>query len=68
MSADLKSPASQIRQVAHFARYLIEKERLRVGLALLFLLLGTLTEGISILVLVPLLQLVGAEREWVKID
>ena len=65
MSADLKSPASQIR---HFAHYLIEKGRLRVGLALLFLLLGSLTEGISILLLVPLLQLVGSEREWLTFD
>lgn len=51
---------SQAKKIAGFARHVLgEAGRRRVGLALGFLTLGSLTEGISILLLIPILQMVG---------
>ena len=47
------------REILRFARFCFRVTQGQAVLALLFLLLGTLTEGISILLLIPLLQLVG---------
>lgn len=49
----------KIREIAAFGRFVAERAGNRIALALLFLILGSLSEGISILLLVPLLHLVG---------
>ena len=48
-----------VARIGDFARFIIRHTRGRALLALLFLLLGSLTEGMSILLLIPLLQLAG---------
>lgn len=48
-----------IGRIADFGRFIIRQTRGRALLALLFLILGSLTEGVSILLLIPLLQLAG---------
>jgi ATP-binding cassette subfamily C protein len=50
---------SKIREIAIFGRFIAERAGNRVLLALAFLILGSLTEGISILLLVPILHLIG---------
>jgi ATP-binding cassette subfamily C protein len=52
-------PRPGISRVAGFARFVVARSRRRVGRAALFLVLGSLTEGLSILLLVPLLALLG---------
>ena len=61
MQPDLAREASQATQIGRFARYVLDQGGRRTFLALGFLVLGSLTEGISILLLVPVLQLVGSE-------
>ncbi|KKC27754.1 ABC transporter ATP-binding protein [Sphingomonas sp. SRS2] len=48
-----------IGRIGDFARFIFVHTRGRALLALIFLLLGGLTEGMSILLLIPLLQLAG---------
>ncbi|KRB86206.1 ABC transporter [Sphingomonas sp. Root710] len=48
-----------IGRIADFGRFIVRQTRGRALLALLFLILGSLTEGVSILLLIPLLQLAG---------
>ena len=48
-----------IGRIGHFAHFIVRHTRGRALLALVFLLLGSLTEGVSILLLIPLLQLAG---------
>ncbi|MBZ9895989.1 ABC transporter ATP-binding protein/permease [Mesorhizobium sp. BR1-1-6] len=50
---------SLFREIAGFGAVIAQIGGRRAWTALLFLILGSLTEGISILLLVPLLQLVG---------
>lgn len=50
---------STLSDIAAFGRFIAERAGNRVLLALSFLILGSLTEGISILLLVPLLHLIG---------
>ncbi|WP_052247712.1 ABC transporter ATP-binding protein [Brevundimonas nasdae] len=50
---------SGIVGVLSFARYVLGASERRAGPAALFLILGSLTEGLSILLLVPLLTLLG---------
>ena len=52
-------PRPGLHGVAGFARFVVAQSRRRVGPAALFLVLGSLTEGLSILLLVPLLTLLG---------
>jgi ATP-binding cassette subfamily C protein len=47
--------------IAGFGRYVFRQSGLRAVWALVFLVLGSLTEGISILLLIPVLQLVGPQ-------
>lgn len=46
-------------QIGRFARYILDQAGRRAALALVFLVLGSLTEGVSILLMVPVLHLVG---------
>lgn len=48
-----------LTRISGFARFIIRHTQGRALLALLFLLLGSLTEGVSILLLIPLLHLAG---------
>lgn len=48
-----------IARIGNFARFIIRHTRGRALLALFFLLLGSVTEGVSILLLIPLLQMAG---------
>lgn len=50
-----------LAKLVQFARYIFDQAGRRAVLALAFLLLGSLTEGVSILLLVPVLQVVGPE-------
>jgi ATP-binding cassette subfamily C protein len=50
-----------IDKLVSFARYIFDQTGRRALLALVFLFLGSLTEGVSILLLIPLLQVVGPE-------
>jgi len=47
--------------IAGFGRYVFRQSGLRAVWALVFLVLGSLTEGISILLLIPVLQLIGPQ-------
>jgi len=49
----------KIPEIASFSRFIAERAGRRIFLALSFLILGSLTEGVSILLLIPLLHLVG---------
>lgn len=48
-----------IGRIVDFGGFIVRQTRGRALLALLFLVLGSLTEGVSILLLIPLLQLAG---------
>ncbi|GLR40279.1 ABC transporter ATP-binding protein [Mesorhizobium amorphae] len=54
---------SLFREIAGFAGVIARIGGRRTWTALLFLILGSLTEGISILLLIPLLQLVGRSEQ-----
>lgn len=60
-------PRSGISRVAGFARFVVARSRRRVGRAALFLVLGSLTEGLSILLLVPLLALLGPGAQTISL-
>jgi ATP-binding cassette subfamily C protein len=47
-----------IRRVLHFARFVIRQTQGQAILALIFLILGSVIEGLSILLLIPLLTLI----------
>ncbi|HTV70460.1 MAG TPA: ABC transporter ATP-binding protein [Rhizobiaceae bacterium] len=49
-----------LRDFSDFAAHMFRVAGRRAGFALLFLILGSLMEGISILLLIPILQLAGA--------
>ncbi len=68
MSSDQRDTTSQLRQIAVFGRHVLDQGRARTAAAFGFLFLGSLTEGVSILLLVPVLQLVGNERRFVVFD
>lgn len=53
-------PPGQLIRMLRFAAYLLRMSGRRSYAALGFLVLGSLTEGLSILLLVPILQLVGS--------
>lgn len=55
------SPVSGARQVVAFASDLFSRSPQRAVAALAFLMLASLTEGVSILLLVPILQVIGRE-------
>jgi len=55
------SPPSGPRQVLAFASALFSRSPKRAVAALAFLMLASLTEGVSILLLVPILQVIGRE-------
>jgi ATP-binding cassette subfamily C protein len=62
------SDSIQARRIGHFARYMLgEAGPRRAGLALGFLTLGTITEGISILMLVPILHMVGEDARSIAL-
>ncbi|CAN5380590.1 ABC transporter ATP-binding protein [soil metagenome] len=48
-----------IRRILHFSRFVVRQTRGQAILALLFLILGSIIEGLSIILLIPLLQLIG---------
>jgi ATP-binding cassette, subfamily C, bacterial len=54
-------------RIARFARFVLQQSGRRAFYALGFLLLGSLTEGLSILLLVPLLQLVGPQSQSITL-
>ncbi len=55
------SPLSGARQVLAFASALFSRSPQRAVAALAFLMLASVTEGVSILLLVPILQVIGRE-------
>ena len=55
------SPLSGARQILAFAIDLFSRSRARAVAALILLMLASLTEGVSILLLVPILQVIGRE-------
>ncbi len=57
--AKTPSSRSSVRDIGGFARFVYRLSGRRALLALSFLLLGSLSEGFSILLLIPLLHLVG---------
>jgi ATP-binding cassette subfamily C protein len=54
-------PAGLWRSLVPFARYVLDKCGTRAFRALAYLILGSLTEGVSILLLVPALQFIGTD-------
>jgi ATP-binding cassette, subfamily C, bacterial len=54
-------------RVGRFARFVLTQSGRRAYFALGFLLLGSLTEGLSILLLIPVLQLVGPESQSIAL-
>jgi ATP-binding cassette subfamily C protein len=59
---------SAIGQIAGYGRFILDRTGFRAVLTILYLLLGSITEGISILLLIPLLALVGPQYQTLKID
>jgi ATP-binding cassette, subfamily C, bacterial len=49
-----------VSRILALARYVLRLTRGQAAFALIFLILGSLTEGVSILLLIPMLQLAGA--------
>src|SRR5262245_32046862 len=66
--SDPRPRLSRLRQIAQFGLRVVEHAGRRAALALCFLLLGSLTEGISILLLVPVLQLAGPQGGSVTVQ
>lgn len=55
-----------IRRIVDFALFVMRRSRGRAGVALLLLLLSSFSEGVSILLLIPLLQLAGGTDAGVR--
>ena len=58
----LQTPQLHAARVAEFARYIFAQSGSRVYRMLAFLVLGGLTEGASILLLIPIIQLIGFQE------
>ena len=58
----IQAEHSHAAAIAAFCRFVFEQSGARVFWALLFLVLGGLTEGISILLLIPVIQLIGPQE------
>jgi ATP-binding cassette subfamily C protein len=64
----VESDSSQTKRISRFVCYVLsEAGPRRVGLALGFLTLGTITESVSILLLIPILQMVAQDSGTVVI-
>jgi ATP-binding cassette, subfamily C, bacterial len=57
----LQAPRAQASKIAGFGRYVFQQSGSRAFWALVFLVLGGLTEGISILLLIPVIRLIGPQ-------
>src|SRR5215510_8794858 len=61
MPKRLQAEHTHAADIVGFGKYVLEQSGSRAFWALLFLVLGSLTEGISILLLIPVLQLIGPQ-------